>query len=89
MRSAIVAFTVLCAFALQAVAAEPAEQGWQSIPLVKDGKISDEWVQIGFGKFDVVDGKNIRTAPDAQGLGLLVYKAQKTLDTLRAIEAAR
>jgi hypothetical protein len=50
---------------------------WEKIPLVEDGKISQDWVHVGFGKFDVVDQDQVRTNPNGRGLGLLVLKTRK------------
>jgi len=49
---------------------------WKSLPLVSDGRVDPNWVQIGWGGFVVDDGA-LRTAPDAKGLGLLVYKKER------------
>ncbi|MDB6030068.1 MAG: hypothetical protein JWM16_406 [Verrucomicrobiales bacterium] len=49
---------------------------WHSIPLVKGGKVSSDWAQVGWGKF-VADGKMIRSEPDERGIGLLVYTREK------------
>jgi hypothetical protein len=49
---------------------------WRTIPLIRDGKVSPDWAQVGWGKF-VVDGKTIRTEPDERGIGLLVYTREK------------
>lgn len=71
----------LTLFACHAFAAErSADAGWQRIPLVKDGKIADDWVHIGWGGFEVIDKDQIRTAPDPRMLGLLVYKGKKLGD---------
>src|SRR3954452_6226872 len=72
---------VLTLFACHGFAAEPsADAGWQKIPLVKDGKIAEDWVHVGWGGFEVVDKDKIRTAPDPRMLGLLVYKGKKLGD---------
>jgi hypothetical protein len=49
---------------------------WRSIPLIKKGKVSPDWAQVGWGHF-VVDGDAIRTEPDGRGIGLLVYTREK------------
>jgi hypothetical protein len=56
--------------------AEPKEQPWQKLPLIKGDRPADGWVQIGYGRF-VVDGDALRAEPDGRGMGLLVYKPQK------------
>src|SRR6476620_5914802 len=81
MRIRTIVYSVLVLFASSAFAAEQsADGGWKRIPLVKDGKIADDWVHIGWGGFEVVDKDQIRTAPDPRMLGLLVYKGQKLGD---------
>jgi hypothetical protein len=79
-----IAVAVCLAVAVCTTVARAAEKEdgrpWEKIPLVKDGKVSDDWVHVGFGKFDVVEGDQIRTNPDGAGLGLLVYKAKKIGD---------
>ena len=50
--------------------------GWQTLPLITDGKIDSGWTHIGYGKF-VVDAGSIRTESDPKGLGLLVYNKQR------------
>ena len=49
---------------------------WRSLPLIKDGKVSPDWAQVGWGSF-VVDGDTIRTEPDGRGIGLMVYTREK------------
>ena len=58
------------------VVAQAADDGWKQLPLVKNGKVSKDWVFIGYGAFEA-EGDMIRTAPVSEGLGLLVYKKQK------------
>lgn len=48
-------------------------KNWQSLPLVKDGKIHESWNQIGLGGFRVEKG-TLRTDCTGEGWGLLVYK---------------
>jgi hypothetical protein len=52
------------------------DSGWRNIPLVKDGKLSPDWVQIGYGHM-AIDGDTIRTEPAPQGLGLFTYRKEK------------
>jgi len=52
------------------------DSGWRPLPLVSDGKVDPNWVQVGWGGF-VDDEGTLRTAPDPKGLGLLVYKKEK------------
>jgi hypothetical protein len=79
MRITVCVTLVVLAF--HSFAAESsADAGWERIPLVKDGKIADDWVHIGWGRFEVVDKDMIRTAPDPRMLGLLVYKGKKLGD---------
>jgi hypothetical protein len=49
---------------------------WRPLPLITDGKLDPNWVQVGWGGF-VVDNGAARTAPDPKGLGLLVYKKER------------
>jgi len=50
--------------------------GWQTLPLIKDGKVHPDWAQIGYGGFAVEDDI-LRTEPDERGLGLLLYRKEK------------
>jgi hypothetical protein len=78
--------TILCmskhlglftALLLLTIASAPAgEAQWRTIPLVKNGKLNPDWVQVGFGGW-AVEGDSIRTDPAPEGLGLLVYKKEK------------
>lgn len=52
-----------------------ASPSWRSLPLVRDGAIDQEWVQIGGGSFVVEDGQ-LRTNWDDRGLGLLLYRKE-------------
>jgi hypothetical protein len=52
------------------------ENMWRPLPLIQDGKLSDEWVHLGWGQF-VVEGDCIRAEPDGRGMGLLVYKKER------------
>lgn len=55
----------------------PLGGAWRPIPLVQDGKVSDAWAQVGWGKFIVdVDG-GVRTECDERGMGLLVYTKER------------
>jgi hypothetical protein len=78
LLSALVIF--LASLPALAGGSSAADAGWQPIPLVKDGKIADDWVHVGWGGFEVVNGNQIRTAPDPRMLGLLVYKGKKLGD---------
>jgi 3-keto-disaccharide hydrolase len=53
---------------------EPAG-GWRALPLIQDGKVHSDWVQVGYGGFAVADGA-LRTDPDERGLGLLLYRKE-------------
>jgi hypothetical protein len=58
-------------------AAEPgSESAWRTLPLIANGKVSPDWVHIGWGGFVIDDGA-LRTACDPKGLGLLVYKKER------------
>jgi hypothetical protein len=52
------------------------DPGWRALPLVKDGKVHPDWVQVGYGGFAVADG-GLRTECDEKGLGLLLYRKEK------------
>src|SRR4051812_37665696 len=76
--------TSLCLFVCLAVAwpgavagAEgPAEDGWRTLPLLKDGKVDPSWAQVGWGGFAALkDG--LRTDSDEHGMGLLLYTKEK------------
>ena len=62
--------------ALSVAVVRAAEDGWKPLTLVKDGKLSKDWVHIGFGGWQV-EGETIKTDPAPEGLGLLVYKKEK------------
>ena len=62
--------------ALLAVGAADPETGWRKLPLIADGKVSPDWVHVGYGKM-VVDGDALRTECAPEGLGLLVYQKEK------------
>ena len=49
---------------------------WRSLPLIADGKVDPNWIQVGWGGFIVDDGM-LRTHPSGKGLGLIVYKTEK------------
>jgi hypothetical protein len=53
-----------------------AESGWRHLPLIANGKVDASWVQVGWGGFVIDDGA-LRTAPAAEGLGLLVYRKER------------
>jgi hypothetical protein len=57
-------------------AGESSESQWRVLPLIAGGKVSSDWVHIGWGGFVVEDGA-IRTDCDPKGLGLLVYKKER------------
>jgi 3-keto-disaccharide hydrolase len=49
---------------------------WRPLPLITDGKVDPNWIQVGWGGFVVDDGA-LRTECDPKGLGLLVYKKER------------
>lgn len=53
-----------------------AADAWRTLPLVSRGRVDKNWVHIGYGGWLVEDG-TLRTQPDAQGLGLLVFKKER------------
>src|SRR5687768_15375619 len=72
-------FVVLAALTgtlLSAQAADSKSDSWRNVPLIKDGKLSPDWVQIGYG-YMAIDGDAIRTEPAPQGLGLFTYRKEK------------
>lgn len=75
MRSAIF-ITLLIAF--NAIAKDSPDQ-WRTIPLIKDGKVSTDWLMVGYGSMAVDDGA-LRTEADERGLGLFVYTKEKLGD---------
>lgn len=72
-RSFVARLLLLALFLAPLCGAEPV---WRNLPLITDGKIDPNWVQIGWGGFAVAAG-TLRAEPDARGLGLLVYKAER------------
>lgn len=74
VQKALVIFVATITFTLPALRA--AEPGWRALPLISNGKVDADWVHVGRGDFVVDDGA-LRTAPDAKGLGLLVYKKER------------
>jgi hypothetical protein len=67
---------VPCAWRVSAGNPRKADRPWRSLPLVKDGKVSPDWAQIGWGGFVVADG-GLRTECDGRGMGLLLYRKEK------------
>src|SRR5687767_4078538 len=55
---------------------EPSGRPWRALPLVQDGKVARDWVQIGWGGF-VIDGDCLRTETDERGMGLLLYRKER------------
>jgi hypothetical protein len=53
-----------------------ADADWRALPLIQDGKVHPNWVQIGYGGFGVENG-TLRTDCDEKGLGLLLYRKEK------------
>jgi hypothetical protein len=72
-------FVLIAAFASNAPILRGAEStpepAWRSLPLITDGKVDTNWVQVGWGGF-AADGYALRTEPAAKGLGLLVYRKE-------------
>jgi hypothetical protein len=52
------------------------ERPWRALPLIKDGKVHDNWTQIGWGGFGV-EVETLRTDCDEKGMGLLLYRAER------------
>lgn len=78
MRYALPLAAIMWSLAMlpSATAAEGDTQGWRALPLVKDGQVDPQWVHVGYGGF-VVDQGALRTECDEQGLGLLLFRAEK------------
>jgi hypothetical protein len=74
-KSFLTVATAACVIASHAAEAKVVG-GWRNIPLVKNGKLSSDWVQIGFGDM-VVEGDSIRTEPASEGLGLFTYRKER------------
>ena len=55
---------------------EQPARSWRSLPLIKDGKVDENWTQVGWGGF-VVDNSSLRTECDGKGMGLLLYKKER------------
>lgn len=72
MRTAAIMLVLFLSIGL----AQAGDDGWRSLPLVKDGKVDPAWVLVGYGGFVVEDG-GLRTEPDEKGLGLLLYRPEK------------
>lgn len=68
----------LCIILAQCATVDAAEKegDWKALPLITDGKVSADWVHIGYGSF-VVDNGALRTECAPEGLGLLVYKKER------------
>jgi hypothetical protein len=75
-RSFVVLAAVACSLFSVRAADSKLNSGWRTIPLVKNGKVSSDWVHIGYGGFST-EGDAIRTDCDPRGLGLLVYKKER------------
>jgi hypothetical protein len=73
-RTTALLFVVMLAAGLSLAA--QANGNWRQLPLSKDGKLNESWVQIGHGGWEAENG-TLRTKPDSKGIGLLVYKPQK------------
>lgn len=52
------------------------EPAWRSLPIITNGKVDTNWVHVGWGRFIIDDGM-LRTDPAREGLGLLVFKAER------------
>jgi hypothetical protein len=74
--SLIVYFGALANFTTLLAADAPSEPAWRALPLITDGKVDANWIQVGWGGFVVDDGA-LRTEPSAKGLGLLVYRKER------------
>jgi len=74
----VVAAALLSVGAADLTGAESASP-WRALPLVTNGRVDTNWVHIGWGRFVADDGV-LRTDPAGEGLGLLVYQAERLGD---------
>jgi hypothetical protein len=51
-------------------------RSWRSLRLIRDGRVDQNWTQIGWGGF-VVDNDGLRTEVDEKGMGLLLYQRER------------
>jgi hypothetical protein len=65
-----------CALLSIQAADTKSDAGWRNLPLIKDGKTSPDWVQIGYGHM-AVESDTLRTEPAPQGLGLFTYRKER------------
>lgn len=52
------------------------ESDWRELPLITDGKLDPNWVQIKWGGF-VVEEDCLSTQCDEKGMGLLLYRPER------------
>lgn len=55
----------------------PSGFSWRNLPLTQNGKVDQNWVQIGWGGFAVEKDGSLRTECVQEGMGLLLYKKEK------------
>jgi len=80
LRFALLTFALTgCASPMAPRSAGEPEPGWRPLPLIRDGKIDPDWVQVGWGSF-VIDEGSLRTECDPKGMGLLLYRKEKLGD---------
>ena len=72
MRGLIFIVAVLTGF----IGGRAAEAEWRTLPLITNGKLNTNWVQIGYGTWEV-EGADLKSRPDAKGIGLLVYTKER------------
>ena len=75
-RAVVSLFVSIAGPALGLIGAEPEAGAWRPLPLITDGKVDANWVQVGWGGFVVEDGR-LRTDCDPRGLGLLVFRRER------------
>src|SRR3954453_16096234 len=66
MRRCLPAVALLLLPGTWAVGDQQPERPWRALPLIADGKVHPDWVQVGWGGFGVVDG-SLRTDCDEKG----------------------
>src|SRR5262245_13314140 len=55
---------------------EQPARSWRSLPLIKDGKVDENWIQVGWGGFVVCNG-SLRTECGGKAMGLILYKKER------------
>jgi hypothetical protein len=72
----LLAVATTCGLAASGEPEAKKERSWRPLPLITGGQVDEGWVHVGYGGFAVDDGA-LRTEPDPNGLGLLVYRKER------------